>query len=330
MYKISVQSNAYTRYGYTLDYTLKSLHKLGYDGVEVDCAHMKSTRLWELPVSQRRTLGKSVEDLGIEMEALSCHNHILGPGASFTSSDPKAKQINMDFNKHVMDMAAEFGSQVVTTHVPSPSIRSVELLPGMPAEWYTRGEEHPSSRDSAPYTDEERKLIVQGLGECADYAKDRGVVFAIEVYDPWDFWKAVFRSVASPALKLNLHVSQVWRVMLRERGIVEEPSLPDTVREFGSLLAHTHLMDYSARAEIPPSGFPRSPRQDRHMPTTVEVMPGAGQCDWISFLKALKQIGYTGYLTIETHRMDIAPEIELAWALRNMKELLVRSGLRRE
>jgi L-ribulose-5-phosphate 3-epimerase len=330
VYMISVQSNAYTRCGYTLDYTLKSLHKLGYDGVEVDCAHMKSTRLWDLSVSQRRTLRKSIEDLGIELEALSCHNHILGPGASFTSSDPKAKQINMDFNKHVMDMAAEFGSQVVTTHVPSPSIRSVEILPGMPAEWYTRGEEHPSRRDSTPYTDEERKLIVQGLGECADYAKDRGVVFAIEVYDPWDFWRAVFGSVASPALKLNLHISQVWRVMLRERGIVEEPSLPDTVREMGSLLAHTHLMDYRARAEIPPSGFPGSPRQDRYMPATVEVIPGAGQCDWISFLKALKEIGYTGYLTIETHRMDIAPEIELAWALRNMKELLVRAGLKKE
>jgi len=330
MYRISVQSNAYTRYGYTLHYTLKNLHKLGYDGVEVDCAHMKSTKLWALPVSQRRTLRKSVEDLGIELEALSCHNHVLGPGASFTSSDPKAKQINMDFNKHVMDMAAEFGSQVVITHVPSPSIRSVGLLPGMPAEWYTRGEEHSVRRDSAPYTDEERKLIVQGLGECADYAKDRGVVFAIEVYDPWDFWEAVFRSVASSALKLNLHVSQVWRVMLRERGIVEEPSLPDIVREIGSLLAHTHLMDYRARAEIPPSGFPRSPRQDRYMPATVEVMLGAGQCDWISFLKALKEIGYTGYLTIETHRMDIAPEIELAWALRNTKKLLVRSGLKKE
>jgi len=311
MYGISVQSNAYTRYGYTLDYTLKSLHKLGYDGVEVDCAHMKSTRLWDLPVSQRRTLRKSIEDLGIELEALSCHNHILGPRASFTSSDPEAKQINMDFNKHVMDMAVELGSKVVTTHVPSPNTRSVELLAGMPAEWYTRGE-HPIGRDSVPYTDEERKLIVQGLAECADYASDRGVVFAIEAYDPWDFWKAVFKSVGSSSLKLNLHVSQVWRVMLQERGIIVEPSLPDAVREIGGLLAHTHLMDYRPRTEIPSSGFAGSARQDPYMPATVEVIPGAGECDWISFLKALKEIGYTGYLTIETHRMDIAPEIELA------------------
>ena len=74
-------------------------------------------------------------------------------------------------------------------------------------------------------------------------------------------------------------------------------------------------MDYRVRAEIPQSGFPGSARQDPYMPATVEVIPGAGQCDWISFLNGLKEIGYTGYLTIETHRMDIAPEIELAWHL---------------
>jgi len=66
------------------------------------------------------------------------------------------------------------------------------------------------------------------------------------------------------------------------------------------------------------------------MPATVEVVPGAGECDWVSFLKALEEIGYRRYLTIETHRMDIAPEIELAWALGNMKELLARSGLKKE
>jgi len=332
LYKISVQSNAFSRYNYTLNYTLKSIHKMGFDGVEVDCSHMKSTRLWEIPESQRRTLKKSIEELGIELEALSCHNHILGPGASFTSADPKAKKINMEFNKHVMDMAAEFGSKVVTTHVPSPRIRALDTLPGMPAEWFTREGDHTFHERANKYTDEERELIVQGLGECADYAKHLGVIFAIEVYDPWEFWKEVIKDVASSALGVNLHVSEIWRVTLREKGIITEPSLPEAVKEIGDLLVHLHLMDYKAIAEIPSSpGFFVFPYYTTlSKPAIVEVIPGAGQCDWVSFLRTLKEIGYEGYLTIETHRMGIPPEIELAWALKNMKELLVKSGLQKE
>ena len=324
MFKISVQSNAYARYDYTLNYTLLNLHELGYDGVEVDCAHMKSTKLWELPTSQRKTLKNSIKDLGIELEALSCHNHILGRGASFTSADPEAKRINMEFNKHVMDTATEFGSKVVTTHVPSPRTKAPKLLPGMPTEWFTKNEQQTIHRWTEAYTQEERELIVQGLGECADYAKDQGVTFAIEVYNPWEFWKSVIKEVASPALGVNLHVSAVWAAMLREKGTITEPSLPQAVEELRDLLVHTHLMDYKLAAEVPPTTWPPAPPSSATMRrhATIEVIPGAGQCDWTAFLKALRDIGYEGYLTIETLRTDIPPEIELAQALRNMKSLL--------
>jgi len=152
------------------------------------------------------------------------------------------------------------------------------------------------------------------------------------VYDPWTFWKSVINDVTSTALGINLHISQVWRAMLREKGVIAEPSLPEAVKEVGDLLAHTHLMDYKPVAEIPPPtlpfAFPNLPTPHRH--ATVEVIPGAGQCDWTAFLRALRDIGYKGYLTIETHRTDIPPEIELASALKNMKGLLVKSGLQKE
>lgn len=323
MFKFSAQSNVYARYNYTLNYTLKNLSRLGYDGVEVDCAHMKSTRLWELPSSQRKILRESIEDLGIELEALSCHNHILGEGASFTSADPRARQLNMEFNERVMDIAQEFGSKVVTTHVPSPKAKAPDLLPGMPMEWYTRDEETraPTYIARPSYAEEDRALIVQGLGECADYAEDRGTIFAIEVYDPWDFWKDVVKDVSSSALGINLHLAQVWAALLREDGIVTEPSLPKALKEIGSLLVHTHLMDYVAVAEIPyrPHYLLSVPG-----PAIVEVAPGAGQCDWMSFFEALDDIGYEGYLTVETHRTDIAPEFELACALRNLRKRLAQ------
>lgn len=37
---------------------------------------------------------------------------------------------------------------------------------------------------------------------------------------------------------------------------------------------------------------------------TVEVMPGAGESNFVEFIQALKEIGYEGYLTIEYHQSD--------------------------
>ena len=62
----------------------------------------------------------------------------------------------------------------------------------------------------------------------------------------------MIEEVASPALGVNLHVSQVWAAMLREKGTITEPSLPQAVKELKDLLVHTHLMDYKLAAEVPP------------------------------------------------------------------------------
>jgi sugar phosphate isomerase/epimerase len=55
-------------------------------------------------------------------------------------------------------------------------------------------------------------------------------------------------------------------------------------------------------------------------------MPGAGECDYVGFIRALKGIGYRGYLTVECHRSDITPEIQAAQALENMRRLIRQSA----
>ncbi len=323
MYRISFQTNCYTwiPYGYTglypgvgnnLDYALRDLARIGYDGVEVDCAHILDTRLWKISKTQRQVLRKSIEDLGIVVEALSAHSWPL-PGVSFTSADNSSRKLGMDWTKGIIDLAADFGTKVVTTHVPSPGKQVTELLQGMPHGFLRGG--RPEFGVHVPYTDEERQLMIQAVGECAEYCKDRGVFFAIEEYSPVDFWKEFIRDVGSPVLKINLHLAQVWREMYRTRGLIEEPSLPQAVRELGNLIIHTHCMDYRTVSSLPPLMMPVTR-------PTVEVIPGTGECDYAAFLKALKEIGYEGYLTVECHRSDIPPGIQAAQALQNMKRLI--------
>jgi len=326
LYKVSFQTNCYvwTPYGYTglypgggktLDYTLRSLALIGFDGVEIDCAHILDTRLWTIGKTQRQALKRSIRDLGIEVEAFSAHNWPL-PDASFTSADKESRKLGMEWTKGIIDLAADFETKVVTTHVPSPNVRAAELLPGMPRGFFRGREEETRTRsEETPYTNEERSLMVNGVGECADYCRDHGVLFAIEEYTPVKFWKDFIKEVASPALKINLHVARVWREMHRRTGIIEEPSLPGAVHELRKLIAHTHCMDYKTVSALPPLPAPTTR-------PTVEVAPGTGECDYVAFLRALREVDYTGYLTIESHRTDIAPEVQAAQALQNMKRLI--------
>ncbi|MDQ1279351.1 MAG: hypothetical protein QG670_613 [Thermoproteota archaeon] len=331
MYKVSFQTNCYAWVpkGYTglypggentLDYSLRSLAKIGYDGVEVDCVHILDTRLWMTSKEQRSLLKKAIADLGIEVEALSAHEWPL-PYASFTSVDEESSKLGMEWTKGIIDLASDFGTRIVTTHVPNPQIRALKLLPGMPRGFLRGiGERGPIFGKPRVYTEEERGLMIQRVGECADYSKDRDVIFAIEEYSPVNFWKDFIKAVGSSALKINLHVGRVWTETYATKGVIEEPSLPEAVREFGSLIVHTHCMDYRIVSSMPPfTGQTTRP--------TIEVIPGAGECDYIAFIKALKEIGYEGYLTVECHRSDIPPEIQASQALQNMRRMISQATI---
>lgn len=77
-------------------------------------------------------------------------------------------------------------------------------------------------------------------------------------------------------------------------------------------------MDYMNISSLPPQGI-------RITSPTVEVIPGAGECDYFAFIGALKDVGYKGYLTVESHKSDITPEIQATQAYYYMKRLLTKA-----
>jgi sugar phosphate isomerase/epimerase len=328
MYKVSFQTNCYTWVprgytglypgtGYTLDYALRNLAEIGYDGVEIDCAHILDTRLWTISKTQRMDLKNAISDLGLEVEAFSAHEWPL-QGASFTSSDAETRKLGMEWTKNIINLAADFETKIVTTHVPSPRALCAKLLPGMPRGFFkstNAGEWGKTTFHSRAYSKEEEELVLQSVGECADYCREHGVYFAIEEFSPDDYWKDFIRQVGSPALKINLHIGAVWRHMYGSNGIEKDISLPEVVRSLGDLIVHTHCMDYMKVADNPVL-YSTANRP------TVEVMPGAGECDFVGFIRALKEVGYKGYLTVECHRSDIVPEIQAGQALHNMRKLI--------
>lgn len=126
-----------------------------------------------------------------------------------------------------------------------------------------------------PRTEQEWAWAVEGLSECAQAAAGHGVTLALE---PLNRFETYFVNIAADAVKLAKDIGQP-NVKLHldtfHMGI-EEKNLPQAVRTAGPLLHHMHCSE-----------------NDRGT-------PGTGHTDWDGVFGALGEVGYDGWLVIES------------------------------
>ncbi|MCK5093274.1 MAG: sugar phosphate isomerase/epimerase [Spirochaetes bacterium] len=121
---------------------------------------------------------------------------------------------------------------------------------------------------------EERKWALDSIHEGGEYANSIGVGLTIET---WNRYETYFLNRFDQSLELMSEID------LPNIGVmgdtfhmnIEEGSIADAFRLAGKLLTHVHFAD-SNRA-----------------------VPGKGHLDFVSILKALKEIDYQGYITFE-------------------------------
>jgi len=126
--------------------------------------------------------------------------------------------------------------------------------------------------------DELKPLLLERVGELVRYGEQRGVVIAIEPH-VGDMLDSVGRTlelldaIRSPYLKLNFDISH-----FNVQGIPYQESVaalaPHTV--------HTHIK--SERGRAPHHEF---------------LIPGEAEFDWVGYLHAMREHGYTGFITAE-------------------------------
>ena len=125
----------------------------------------------------------------------------------------------------------------------------------------------------APF-EKERSLAIEFLRETGEYAGKLGIKLAVE---PWNRYETYFINRLEQALDL------INAVGLKNVGVmgdlfhmnIEESSLAGALTKVGSKLVHLHIADSNRQA------------------------PGRGHTDFQSVASALKQIGYSRYLTME-------------------------------
>ena len=177
-----------------------------------------------------------------------------------------------ELHKRVVDIAVKLGTKVITTHIGVvPADKADPVYP----------------------------IMLESIGDAAEYSGSCGTVFAIETGPE----KAVvllqfIKDVDSKGLGVNLDPANLRMV-----------SCEDPVRAvelLGPYIVHTHAKDgintYPGSAAAAygmrePDGSLRV--FSEKAATFKEVPLGEGQVPWDGYLAALKKAGYDGFLTIE-------------------------------
>ena len=125
-------------------------------------------------------------------------------------------------------------------------------------------------------------LLVERIQEAAAYGEKKGVTLAIEphvgsIIDTPDRMLEVINRVGSAAVGVNFDISH-FNVM----GI----GIEESVSAMAPHARHTHVKD--ERGTAPDFEF---------------LIPGEGEFDYVTYLKAMQRHGYTGFITAEISNM---------------------------
>lgn len=202
-------------------------------------------------------------ECGLEISAL-CGD--MG-GHGFEIEKDNAERVEK--TKRIIDLAAKFGTKVVTTHIG--------VIP----------EDTKSEKFG---------VMLAALRACGDYAREKGVTMAIETGPERASVLYEFVTRAGDGVGVNLDPANFVMVT------GQDPA--EAVRLLKDKIVHTHLKDGRMLKKTDPKviydhfadgGIEALNVADFFIETPI----GEGDVDFEEYARALREIGFNGYLTIE-------------------------------
>ena len=185
--------------------------------------------------------------------------------------------------KRIIDLAIAFNTRVVTTHIGVI----------------------PADKSSKKY-----QTMLTALRECGKYASANGVTLAIETGP--EIAKTLLEFVEDAGEGVGVNLDPANFVMVTGQDPAE------AVYMLKDHIVHTHLKDGKRLHESDPvviyGAFAEGGIEALNIADFfIETPVGEGDVNWEKYIKALKDVGYNGYLTIERETgADPAADILLA------------------
>jgi len=206
--------------------------------------------------------------------------------------------LSNDKETHAANMARLKGAvDLAVEWAQGDIIPAIDTTPGgRPEEW-----------------DAVRDLLVERTRELVEYAQARNVTIAMEphvgaVIDTPEKVLQLLELVDSPYLKVNFDISH-----FNIQGLAIE----ETVAALAPHTVHTHVKD--ERGLVPDFEF---------------LIPGEGNFDYVTYLKAMQAHGYDGFITVEVsvmvqRRPDYDPFAAATLSYETLSRAFIEAGIPR-
>ncbi|WP_193556196.1 sugar phosphate isomerase/epimerase family protein [Paenibacillus ginsengarvi] len=267
---------------------LKKAKEVGAEGVQIYAVSGEMDPA-NLSPAARRELKSYIESLGLEISAL-CGD--LG-GHGF--QDKSANAAKVEKSKRILDLAKDLGTNIVTTHIGIvPQDHNGELF----------------------------ETMQKACEELSQYASSMDGFFAIETGPETSaHLKSFLDTLSSKGVSVNFDPANM--VMVTGDDPVQGVY---TLKDY---IVHTHVKDGIRFKEVDPreiyGALGYEPMDHGKIAEMVrsgeifkEVPLGEGKVDFDAYFKALVDIGYKGYLTIEREVGD-QPEVDIRKAVEFIK-----------
>ncbi len=262
---------------------IKKAAELGANGIQM-YATKGDNAPENLDASDRIELKKEVNDAGLVFSAL-CGD--LGMGFGNKEKNPEL----IEKSKRIVELAKDLGTDIVTTHIGVV----------------------PSDKNHERY-----KIMQEACFELSKFADSMDAHFAIETGpETADVLKGFLDDLHSTGVAVNLDPAN-FKMVTGDDPVKAVHTLKDYI-------VHTHAKDgnrlnignpefiYKAVHPVP-QGF-------NDVQYFEEVPLGTGSVDFPNYLKALEEIGYKGFLTIEREVGD-TPEKDIKIAYDFLKKTI--------
>ncbi len=273
LYSITYLGIWYRGVALTLPELIKTAKRFGYDGIEIDGKRPHGNPL-DWPKAQCKELRAIAEGEGIEIHAVAANN-------DFSCPAPEVREAQIAYVRELIRMTADLGARHlrvflawwgVTLHPQLATYDIMENLWPIVHQKFSAEEIWDWCRDA--------------LIECARYAGEAGVMLALQNHRPVikdypDVLRMV-KEVNSPHLKVCLDAP----LMLDKSA----KSMEKAARAVGSLQVLSHFGgEFERLSDGRIRGFERNDG----------VIGGDTNQYYTDFAKAMREIGYEGYLSYE-------------------------------
>lgn len=270
-----------------MEEAIKKAAEVGAQGIQVYASHGDMSPE-NVTAEKIAWFKNAVKDNGLVISAL-CGD--LG-GGGFVHADQNAMKIEK--SKRIIDLAKELGTDIVTTHI------------GVVPEDETK---------------DRYKIMQEACFELSRYADSMGSHFAIETGPETSaVLKGFLDSLNSTGVAVNLDPANL--VMVTGDDPVQ------AVYNLKDYIVHTHAKDGVMLAKSNPEYVYRVvhpiPEEFKGKKYFQEVPLGEGSVDFPAYLKALDDIGYKGFLTIEREVGD-DPAKDITTAADFLRDIIAKN-----